>query len=116
MAINVMAVPNPKAYVLKKEDIEAAKHLAVGIEDGWIDGSTDEAMEKYQEAKDALSQYNLIKTIKSDAYKEFATKLKLHRRKMFSSDFGGEFWDYAVLEEDIYATLKELETKLNENN
>ena len=29
MAINVMAVPNPKAYVLKKEDIEAAKHLAV---------------------------------------------------------------------------------------
>ena len=112
MAINVMAVPNPKAYVLKKEDIEAAKHLAVGIEDGWIDGSTDEAMEKYQEAKDALSQYNLIKTIKSDAYKEFATKLKLHRRKMASADFSGEFWDYAVLEESIDSTLKELEGKL----
>ena len=83
----------------------------LSIEDGWIDGSTDEAMKKYQEAKDALSQYNLIKTIKSDAYKEFATKLKLHRRKMSSSDFGGEFWGYAVLEEDIYATLKELEEK-----
>lgn len=112
--MEVMAMPNTRAYVLKKEDIEAAKYLAIGIEDGWIDGSTDEAMEKYQEAKDALSQYDLIKTIKSDAYKEFATKLKLHRRKMSSSDFGGEFWDYAVLEEDIYATLKELEKKLNE--
>ena len=116
MAINVMAVPNPKAHVLKKEDIEAAKYLAVGIEDGWIDGSTDEAMEKYQEAKDALSQYDFIKTIKSDAYKEFAEKAILHRRKMSSADFGGEFWDYAVLEEDIYATLKELEAKLNESN
>ena len=110
--MEIMAVPNPKAYVLKKEDIEAAKHLSIGIEDGWIDGSTDEAMEKYQEAKDALSQYDFIKTIKSDAYKEFATKLKLHRRKMSSSDFSGEFWDYAVLEESIDSTLKELEDKL----
>ena len=73
--MEVMAVPNPRAYVLKKEDIEAAKSLTIGIEDGWIDGSTDEAMEKYQEAKDALSQYDLIKTIKSDAYREFAEKM-----------------------------------------
>ena len=106
--MEIMAVPNPKAYVLKKEDMETIKHLSIGIEDGWIDGSTDKAME----AKDALSQYDFIKTIKSDAYKEFATKLKLHRRKMSSSDFSGEFWDYAVLEESIDSTLKELEDKL----
>lgn len=110
--MEIMAVPNPRAYMLKPKDIEETKHLSIGIEDGWIDGSTDEAMEKYQEAKEALSQYDFIKTIKSDAYKEFATKLKLHRRKMSSSDFSGEFWDYAVLEESIDSTLKELEDKL----
>jgi hypothetical protein len=54
------------------------------------------------------------KNIKLEAYREFAGKVKLHRRKMSSADFSGEFWDYAILEEDIYATLRELEGKLNE--
>lgn len=58
---------------------------------------------------------NRDKAIKLEAYKEFAEKVILHRRKMSSADFGGEFWDYAILEEDIYAVLKELEAKLNEN-
>lgn len=106
--MNVMAMPKPPVYVLKKEDIETAKRLSIDIEGG----STNEDVEKYQEAKDASSQYNLIKTIKSNAYKEFAAKLKLHRRKMSSADSSGEFWDYAVLEESIDSTLKELEGKL----
>ena len=76
--MEVMAVPNPRAYVLKSKQ------------------------EKETE----------IKAIKLEAYKEFAAKLKLHRRKMSSADFGGEFWDYAVLEESIDSTLKELEDKL----
>lgn len=106
--IKVMTIPKPPVYVLKKEDIETAKRLSIDIEGG----STNEDVEKYQEAKDASSQYNLIKTIKSNAYKEFAAKLKLHRRKMSSADSSGEFWDYAVLEESIDSTLKELEGKL----
>ena len=74
-----------------------------------LENAIADAIEDTNEAKEALSQYDFIKTIKSDAYKEFATKLKLHRRKMSSSDFSGEFWDYAVLEESIDSTLKELE-------
>lgn len=45
---------------------------------------------------------------KTEAYKEFAEILKKHGRKMCSSDFSGEFWDYAVLVEDIDNLLKEM--------
>lgn len=78
--MEVMAIPNPKAYFIT---------------------NTKKAKED-----------DFDKIINSDTYKEFAVKLKLHRRKMSSSDFGGEFWDYAVLEESIDSTLKELESKL----
>lgn len=40
-----------------------------------------------------------------NSYKEFAEKLKQHKRKMKGFDWGGEFWDYAVLVEDIENTL-----------
>ena len=109
--MEIMAVPNPKAYVLKKEDMETIKHLAIGIEDGWIDGSTDEAMEKYQEAKDALSQYDLIKTIKSDAYKEFAAKMyeNIERNEgLYPGQEMPKMWASFTVEE----TLDELEGKL----
>lgn len=43
---------------------------------------------------------------KSEAIKNFAEELKTHRRKMSSSDFGGEFWDTAVLESDIDSLVK----------
>lgn len=45
---------------------------------------------------------------KSEAIKEFAERLKTHRRKMSSSDFGGDFWDTAVLESDIDSLVKEM--------
>ena len=46
--------------------------------------------------------------IKSEAIKEFANKLKKHSRKMQSSDFSGDFWDEAVLVEDIDDLVKEM--------
>ena len=55
--MEIMAVPNPKVYVLKKEDMETIKHLAIGIEDGWIDGSTDEAIEKFVSLKEEDPSY-----------------------------------------------------------
>ena len=85
--MEIMAVPNPRTYyIINPKNMEAVKKV---------------------------EEDDLIKIIKSDAYREFVAKLKLHRRKMSSADFGGEFWDYAVLEESIDSTLKELEEKLN---
>ena len=46
--------------------------------------------------------------IKSEAVKEFATRLKKHSRKMQSSDFSGDFWDAAVLVEEIDNIVKEM--------
>lgn len=46
--------------------------------------------------------------IKEQAYKEFAEKLKQHKRKMKGFDLNEEFWDYAVLVEDIENTLIEM--------
>lgn len=46
--------------------------------------------------------------IKKQAYREFAEKLKQHKRKMNGFDWSDEFWDYAVLVEDIDSLLKEL--------
>ena len=45
---------------------------------------------------------------KTEAVKEFAESLKKSSRKMQSSDFGGEFWDKAVLVEDIDNLVKEM--------
>ena len=43
-----------------------------------------------------------------NSYKEFAEKLKQHKRKMKGFDWSDEFWDYAVLAEDIDNILKEM--------
>lgn len=61
---------------------------------------------------------NLLKAekhslIKSEVIKEFANKLKKHSRKMQSSDFSGDFWDAAVLVEDIDNLVEELESENN---
>ena len=47
------------------------------------------------------------------AYQELVEKIKLHSRKMQSSDFSGEFWDKAVLVTDIDNLLKEKVDKKN---
>ena len=49
-----------------------------------------------------------LEQIKSEAYKEFAEKIKKHSRKMQSSDFSGDFWDAAVLVEDIDKLVEEM--------
>lgn len=46
-----------------------------------------------------------IKEIKAEACKEFAERLKQHKRKIKGFDLNEEFWDYAVLAEDIENTL-----------
>ena len=47
--------------------------------------------------------------IKAEACKEFAERLKQHKRKMRGFDLNEEFWDYAVLVENIDEVLKEME-------
>lgn len=54
-------------------------------------------------------------TAKSEAIKEFAERLKEHSRKMQSSDFSGDFWDAAVLVEDINNIAKEMVGDNNES-
>ena len=54
-----------------------------------------------------LEHKRLMKTVKTEAYKECIEKIKSHSRKMKSSDFSGEFWDKAVLVADIDNILKE---------
>lgn len=49
-----------------------------------------------------------IKEIKAEACKEFAERLKQHKRKIKGFDLNEEFWDYAVLAEDIENTLIEV--------
>lgn len=49
-----------------------------------------------------------IARARNEAIKEFAERLKMRTRKMQSSDFGGEFWDKAVLAEDIDNLAKEM--------
>lgn len=44
----------------------------------------------------------------NEAIKEFAERLKQHKRKMRDFDLNDEFWDYAVLAEDIDNLLKEM--------
>ena len=46
--------------------------------------------------------------ILNKAIQEFAERLKTHTRKMSSSDFSGEFWDKAILVEDIDNLVKEM--------
>lgn len=46
--------------------------------------------------------------IKSEAYKEFANQIKMHKRKMRGFDLDYEFWDFAVSVEDIDILLNEM--------
>ena len=46
--------------------------------------------------------------IKIQAYKDFANRLRSHKRKMKGCDLHEEFWDYAVVVEDIENTLIEM--------
>lgn len=104
----IKAKPHPYSVVIHDKTVKDADaaYVVTGAEDGWLISNHED----YLQAK------QVVDNIKLEAYKEFAELVKLHRRKMSSADFGGEFWDYAILEEDIDATLKELEEKLNENN
>jgi hypothetical protein len=42
-----------------------------------------------------------LKQVELDTAKKIFAEIKKHRRKMQSSDWSGDFWDYAVLLEDI---------------
>lgn len=52
------------------------------------------------------------KEIKIQAYRDFVNKLRLHKRKMKGFDLTDEFWDYAVLTEDIENTLIEMVSEI----
>lgn len=46
--------------------------------------------------------------IKIQAYRDFADRLSTHKRAVRALDFNAEFWDYAVLIEDVKNTLIEM--------
>lgn len=52
------------------------------------------------------------KEIKIQAYRDFADRLRTHKRAMKGLDFNAEFWDYAVLAEDIDNTLIEMVSEI----
>lgn len=54
------------------------------------------------------SNFKTVEQIKSEAYREFAEKLKQHKRKMKGFDLNDEFWDYAILVETVDNLLKEM--------
>ena len=63
-----------------------------------------------QAFRSAANSYKLhYNEVRTEAIKEFANKLKKHSRKMQSSDFSGDFWEEAVLVEDIDELVKEME-------
>ena len=55
-----------------------------------------------------MESQRIKREAKAEAYKEFAEKLKQHKRKMKGFDLTEEFWDYAILVEDIDNLLKEM--------
>lgn len=48
------------------------------------------------------------KEIKIQAYRDFADRLSTHKRAVRALDFNADFWDYAVLVEDVKDTLLEM--------
>lgn len=54
------------------------------------------------------------KEIKIQAYRDFADRLSTHKRAVRVLDFNAEFWDYAVLVEDIKNTLMEMMSEVND--
>ena len=49
-----------------------------------------------------------ISSVRAEAIKEFAERLKKHCRKMEPSDFSSDFWDYAVLVSDVDKLVNEM--------
>lgn len=87
-------------YYLRKETQAEINDLKRQME--WLTGYN----ENLTNANIALSEE--IALAKSEAYREFAEKLKQHKRKMGGYDLNDAFWDYAVLVEDIDNLLKEM--------
>lgn len=52
------------------------------------------------------------KEIKIQAYRDFTDRLKTRKRAVRALDFCAEFWDYAVLVEDIENTLIEMVSEI----
>lgn len=52
------------------------------------------------------------KEIKIQAYRDFANRLRAHKRAMKGLDFNAEFWASAVLDEDIANTLIEMVSEI----
>ena len=55
-----------------------------------------------------MESQRIKREAKAEAYKEFAERLKQHKRKIRGFDLNEEFWDYAVLVENIDNLLKEM--------
>lgn len=93
--MNVMAVPNPNAYVFRgkqgKEAIAEAKYIIIGTEDGWLECRNNKAYEEYLQAKAITEEYEFVKAIKLEAYREFAKelneKIDFYRRN-YDLDYG----------------------------
>ena len=93
-------------YDLRKETQAEINDLKRQME--WLTGYN----ENLTNANIALSEE--IALAKSEAYKEFAEKLKQHKRKMGGYDLNDAFWDYAVLVEDIDNLLKKWLVRKND--
>lgn len=79
----------------------------VGICDRAIDLINRQKAEIEEKAERLRNILPVVAELKTEAVEEFAERLKEHSRKMQSSDFSGEFWDRAVLVEDIDNLVKE---------
>lgn len=107
MAFCNIGMPEFARWVLalinrQKAEIEAVK------------AEKDKMFEQWKQLSETTKRYyadlykDAVNYAKTEAIREFAERLKTHRRKMSSSDFGGEFWDIAVLESDIDNLVREM--------
>ena len=90
------------------EDLESVQEISPEAK-YLVDTKADKVISLLTELNKSQEQ------IKAEAVKEFWNKLKSHSRKMQSSDFSGEFWDKAILVEDIDNLLKEMVGDNNES-
>lgn len=93
----------------QKEEIEDLK-----VELAAMRGAANSYKAEIKRLKGSVITNNIMESqrikreAKSEAYKDFAEKLKQHKRKMRGFDLNEEFWDYAVLVENIDNLLKEM--------
>lgn len=104
-------------------DIISRKDRRVTEYEAEIEKLTDEACRyqtlwcKFQSENDILNlAINVLDVdeIKSEACREFWTKLRTHGRKMIRSDYSGEFCAIAILVEDGDNLLNELTRNLHD--